>query len=590
MEEKGLNVIFGSNRVTVQKNNKTIVEGCLSGGLYVINFKVRLEEINIVQVVDAEIWHRRMGHSSTFPSRIECDVCYRGKQTRERFHETPEFKKPRRILEVVSSDVAGPFVPETFDGMRYYVSFIDHYSHFVQIYLMKTKDEVIKKFKQYEAQVTAKFGMKISRFRCDNGGEYVSHEFKNFCKEKGILIEYNIPRNPEQNGVSERFNRTLLNMVRCLLLDSNMDKTFWGEAARTATYILNRCKTKALKDGKCPAEVWYGYKINLENIRRFGCKTYVHIPKEVRHGKLDERAQVMVMMGYTQNGYRLWDTINKIIITARNVKFCENQGILENITEIIPDDSNTNDDKNEKKNEENEGVNNKIEETENENEDIVKDVRRSMRIRKMPEEFKDYEVEDVMLALSTGNLPGETPNTYEEAVQNGWKSAIENELMSLKRNGTWDLVPRPVNVHTVDSKWIFRSKVVKGEVIKKARLVARGFKQHEVMDDVYSPVARMTTLRMLLSVSIEQQWYIHQLDVKSAFLKSELKEPVYLEPPEGFKCPENYVCKLNKALYGLRQSPKSWNDSLNNCLTGIKFCRSKIDPCLYFKNCTYILI
>lgn len=585
IEEQGFQVLFKNGKVTIIKDTETVAEGKLHGNLYTLVMKPKTFCANISE--DMDLWHRRMGHSSHYPAKTLCDICLKGKQTRSVFHKLPEEKKSRRILEVVSSDVAGPISPPTNEGMKYYVTFIDHYSHFTHCYLMKTKNEVFEKFKEYESLVTAQFETKISRFRCDNGGEYSSSEFKSFCKAKGIQLEYNIPRNPEQNGICERFNRTLMNMVRCLLLETDIEKEFWGEAARAATYVINRTETRALTKGKTPAEVWLKRKPDLNNIRIFGSKAFVHVPKEER-GKLDERSRQMIMIGYTVNGYRLWDTEHKKLITARSVIFDENckRNVRIEIPAEIPSNNEVNGDENESKLDEPEELN-EI----NQNQQERMDYKRSIREKKIPIRFLDYET-NLMAALSTGCLSSEIPTSYEEAAKTGWTDAINEEIKNLNESETWEFSPPPTDKSVIECKWIFRKKNIQGQEIKKARLVARGFQQDPILEeDVYAPVARMMTLRVLLSIAAEEDLLINQLDVKAAFLKSDLKEPVFLKPPEGVSdCPPGYVCKLKRALYGLRQSPKCWYDCLNEHLLAMNLKRSKVDPCLYFNNTTFLLI
>lgn len=125
--------------------------------------------------------------------------------------------------------------------------------------------------------VEAKFNNKIER----HGEEYVSKDFQTFCTQKGILaIQYTVPRNPEQNGVAERFNRTVIEKARCLIFDTNMEKELWGEAIRTAIYLINRTETSILPGNKTPAEIWYRQKPNLEKFRVFGCDAYSYNSKE----------------------------------------------------------------------------------------------------------------------------------------------------------------------------------------------------------------------------------------------------------------------------------------------------------------------
>jgi transposase InsO family protein len=608
IQKQGYKVIFEKDKVFIlDGKSKIVVSGNLIGNFYFIKFHINYKNSSLI--CDNYIIHRRMSHSSYFPAGKHCDICIRGKLTRKSFKSIPTEKKPTRMLEVVSSDVTGPVTPSTHDNKRYYVSFIDHFSHFTVVYLITQKSEVFDKLKEYEEMVKAKFGTRICRLRCDNGGEYSSKEFKQHCRRNGIQIEYTIPRNPEQNGVSERLNRTLMNNVRCMMLDTNMNKEFWGEAVRAATYVLNRTPSNSIDNGKCPADIWYGYKCSTNNIRVFGSLAYAHIPKEDRQGKLDPRSKPMLMVGYCPNGYRLWDIQKKKIITACSVKFVEesNPNMYEEIPIIVPTLEYQKEQKTEELNEhqqEMEELNEPQQETEEliehqqETEDISESCdeespvvqRKSKRTKRLPAKYQDYEMGSYMAALSVGCLPSEIPTTYEEAVEHGWKKAVQEELKAHEENNTWDIVQRPDNIKVIDSKWIFRKKTVNGQEIKKARLVARGFQQEKDDENVYAPVARMTTLRVLIALAAERNLQIHQLDVKSAFLKSNLKEPVYMEIPEGLNYKNNNVCKLKKALYGLRQSSKNWNECLNEHLLKINLKRSLVDPCLYTRNDIYVLI
>ncbi|KAK9737713.1 Reverse transcriptase (RNA-dependent DNA polymerase) [Popillia japonica] len=142
----------------------------------------------------------------------------------------------------------------------------------------------------------------------------------------------------------------------------------------------------------------------------------------------------------------------------------------------------------------------------------------------------DFDTEAHFAALSVGHFLSDVPQSYAEAVKcgNEWKRAIEDELNVLQENRTWELVPYPKNEKVIDSKWVFREKEVDGKIERKARLVARGYQQDSLSEEVYAPVARMVTLRILLSLYIQYDWKVMQLDVKSAFLNvsSETRHPV----------------------------------------------------------------
>lgn len=128
-------------------------------------------------------------------------------------------------------------------------------SHFTYVYLLKRKSEVFEKFQEYEAEVLAKFGTKISLLTTDNRGEYESNEMITFCKRKGIKKVETIPYTPQQNGVAERFNRTLIEKVCAIIIESDVPKYLWGEAIYAATHVVNRSPTKALTSFKTPAEL-----------------------------------------------------------------------------------------------------------------------------------------------------------------------------------------------------------------------------------------------------------------------------------------------------------------------------------------------
>ena len=163
----------------------------------------------------------------------------------------------------------------------------------------------------------------MKKLRTDNGGEYTSTEFESYLKDEGIEHQYSIPKTPEQNGVSERMNRTLVETVRSMLADSRLPQRFWAEALSTAAYMINRSPTKALDD-KTPFEAWYGKKPNVNHLRVFGCSAYTHVPKDQRK-KLDSKAKGCIFLGYatSRKGYRLYDQKTSSIVHSRDVVFNE---------------------------------------------------------------------------------------------------------------------------------------------------------------------------------------------------------------------------------------------------------------------------
>lgn len=584
IEQSKLKVIFENGIVSIMKQEKKITQGKLVGNLYYINFEIQMNEVNLLDV-DNDLMHRRMGHSSMYPTKSICETCLQGKQTKLSYRSLEEERKPKRMFEVVSSDVCGPITPISHDGKRYFVLFIDHYSHFTVGYTLTHKNEVFEKFKTYLAMIKTKFSCNIKHLRCDNGGEYISKNFKELCQKEGIEVQYTIPYNPQQNGIAERYNRTVMERARCLIYEANIDKKFWSEAILTAIYLINRTRTTVLKADKTPAEHWYQRKLNLDKIKVFGCDAYVHVPKEERHGKLDAHSRKMILMGYTANGYRLWDPKKEKIITSRDVIFDEKlriktiSGTVQDIDQEV-DLENIEDQKNNSSSEE--------------DQDITNEIRKSTRKRQKPKYLENYDVDfesNLMAALTTGNLLSEVPESFEEAIKDkNWKTAIDEELNSLKERETWQLVELPENEEIIDSKWVFREKIINSVVVKKARLVARGFKQSALDEEVYAPVARLATIRVLLSLYLELNLYVQQLDVNCAFLYGTLQNPVFMKQPEGLNENPKLICKLTKSLYGLKQAPKTWNDLFHKKLTDLGLQRSKKDPCFYFNQVTFLLV
>lgn len=280
LEDNGMTVKIAGGKITIEKNERTVCVGRRYGQLYALDIWVREDSKSTSASALAskhdvyDLWHRRYGHLGEanmknlwkhgmietgariqdWPDQCKCEVCLAGKQTRQPFEETVE-RRSSRPLELIHSDVCGPFNPNTWNGKRFYVSFMDDYTHFTAVYLLASKDEVQEKFEQYCAQVTSFFGTKIARLRCDNGGEYTSNSFRRFCRTEGIRMETTVPYSPQQNGVAERLNRTLLDKSRSMLLDAGLPKSMWGEAVLAATYILNRSPTSALEERKTPYEM-----------------------------------------------------------------------------------------------------------------------------------------------------------------------------------------------------------------------------------------------------------------------------------------------------------------------------------------------
>jgi hypothetical protein len=187
----------------------------------------------------------------------------------------------------------------------------------------------------------------------------------------------------------------------------------------------------------------------------------------------------------------------------------------------------------------------------------------------------------------------DTPKTIADAYSSPdadyWKEAVRSGMDSIMSNETWEVVDCPYGCKPVGCKWVLKTKLRSNGTIDKYkdRLVAKGYAQKEREDffDTYSPVARLTTIRVLLSLAASHGLLVHQMDVKTTFLNGELEEEIYMDQLEGFvgKDQERIVCKQVKSLYGLKQAPKQWHDKFNRTLTSVGFVTNEADKCVYYR-------
>lgn len=619
MEMAGLTVTFADGKVLIRRGSEVVAVGERRGKLYELNLSLS-EGTNDSSFYscgrvpkEMEIWHRRFGHLSAkgleqlvrndmvrglktnvrkSSEKIVCEACVAGKLNRKPF-VTSEGRQSSRVLELIHSDVCGPVTPVGVGGERYFVTFIDDWSRFTVVFLLNSKDQVLGAFRDYVATVSAKFGSKISRLRCDNGGEYKNGDFLNFCKQNGIQVEFTVPYTPEQNGVSERKNRTLVEMARAMLEDSGADRRLWGSAIQTAAFVTNRCPARALDPKLTPFEVWEGRKPNVDKLRK---------------------SWKGVFVGYSPNGYRIWDPKRKRIVVARDVIFveektdkadppgertaCSGSDLLR-----VPVDTATtqcSDGEKSEAGDNEEGVAVEDDSFDSCEDDSVREESepepqgsmRPVRNRSAPAWHDDYEFDMTGFALNATSFVEDLPCSVAEMRKRDdwpkWETAIREEINALKRNHTWDLVELPAGRKPISCKWVFKIKRNDdgSEGQYKARLVARGFTQRQGFDysETYSPTARLDTLRTVLAVANHERMCIHQMDVKSAFLNGSITEEIFMTQPEGFDEGNGLVCRLNRSLYGLKQASRAWNERFHVFVEKLGFRRSTSDKCLYIRE------
>ena len=238
------------------------------------------------------LWHRRLGHISIerikklvndgvhstldfadFETRVNC---IKGKQTNK---SKKGAKRSTNLLEIIHTNICCPDIDD--NSPKYFITFIDDYSRYMYLYLLRSKDEALDAFKVFKAEVENQCGKHIKIVRSDRGGEYYGKYTENgqalgaFAQENGIVTQYTMPGSPDQNGVAERRNRTLMDMVRSIRSKTKLPQCLWTETLKTTVYILNRVPTKAIS--KTPLESFNGWKLSLRHIRVWGCPSEVRI-------------------------------------------------------------------------------------------------------------------------------------------------------------------------------------------------------------------------------------------------------------------------------------------------------------------------
>lgn len=626
LEINGFRVIFENRKGLIEKNNVLVAVALRQKSkIYLLSFKYKEANANACMLTETlDLWHKRMGHLNVdgvkhLQDQVDgmkgdfskstmdlCRTCIEGKQTQQPHNRTRN--RAKRPLQLIHSDLFGPVSPTSHDDKRYVLTFVDDCTHFTAAYLLKYKSEVLRYFKVYEAMATAHFNSKISRFRFDNGREYLSNEIKRvFFEEKGIQLELTIRYTPQQNGVAECMNQTIIERARCMLLGSKLAKNFWSEAVLTVVYVINRSFTSAL-NGEIPASTWYKEKINIKKLRIFGCIAFLRIPKELSSGKFESKTKECYMIDYCPNGYRLWSPEDNKILFGKNITFDETKFDYNladgsfyqshEIPETTENEENSEDlshSRIDKKIQDNQMLNNSSSDTEYfdlEESPQKVPLRRSERMKSRPKHLEDYAV----LALNAEAYLDDVPETFEEIKSRSdkeqWNQAIQEEIAALEMNHTWDLVTLPTGKRTIDSKWIFKLKTASNGKRYKARLVIKGCSQRRGLDyeETYAPVARLTTVRTLLAIILEENLLVCQMDVKNAFLHGILKEEIYIYEDSGYNCQKDIVCKLRRTLYGLKQAPRTWNETFNQFVKSLGFENSGTDKCLYsYKNDSYKL-
>ncbi|KAL4099935.1 hypothetical protein PRIC1_007732 [Phytophthora ramorum] len=611
------------------------------------------EECHIVEE-DVGLWHRRLGHASfqilndmIKDGRISgtpaekgnvCGVCATTKQVRKTFHSNKgelEARESKRTDDIVCSDVLGPITPASKSGYKYIVTFIMMKSRYVTIYPLRMKSEVHDAFAKFLKEIKVTAGLTVKILRSDNGGEYRNAIMDALCDAKTIKQEFTVPYNPQHNGMSERMNRTLVEMTRCMLKESGFDKSYWCEAIMTATDIRNVLPNTSNPHAS-PFEMVFKRKPRLDHMRVFGSECYANVTKEKRK-KLDDSGVKCYFLGYAKQSkaYRLLNASDGSIVVSRSITFAEHSSDKVatekgDVIDIIgeDDDKDTQDEQGvddgfrtptmesqqEPQQSEHAGPTHAVPTRgsstsgrDGQEEWMVRPERKRRGVVRYQDEYTgaqrghfnldDFEAEwDSLYCLHAEDDDGEHAVSYEEVLRSKykdqWLDAMKSEMKSLEDHNTWELMKMPRDKKAIRCKWVFRIKRdPNGNIVKlKAQLVAKGYTQRPGIDftDTFAPVARKESINASLATAAEEDMEAENVDVDTAFLYGDVEEELYMDQPDGFEDQSNPAmkCLLKQALYGTKQAARQWNSKLNKHLEDQGFRRSDADPCVYVRRST----
>lgn len=610
LTRKGHHVNFKDDFCVIKDKNGDLVARVKMTSTKMFPLKIQSESLpcfaNIVND-KSWLWHLRYNHLSfSTLSKIckghmvrgipniqrqdqVCEDCIFGKHHRDPFPKEKAWRA-KKPLELIHSDLCGPMRTNSIGGSRYFLTFIDDYSRKMWIYFLKEKSQVFETFKVFKAYVEKESGHSLKTLRSDRGGEYMSQEFESFLKKHGIRHQLTVRSTPQQNGVAERKNRIIMELVRSMLKTKGLPKMFWAEAVSCACYVLNRAPNKSVQ-GKTPQEAWSRKKPCVSHFRIFGSICYSHVPDEKR-GKLDDKSEKCIFVGYSEasKAYKLYNPITKKVIISRDVIFNEeaswewknekeSSSIFLDNDAFDPIEEEGSTPPTPPSNSPPSSSSSSSYESPPRKTRSMADLYGATR-RILEDEFVDFAL-----------YANADPVAFEDAAkENKWRKAMDQEIEAIERNQTWELVKAPKEKKPIGVKWVYKTKLnAQGEVEKhKARLVVKGYKQKYGVDykEVFAPVARLETIRLILSLAAQNKWQVHQMDVKSAFLNGELQEEVYIDQPPGYvkKNEENKVYRLKKALYGLKQAPRAWYSRIDDYFVKMGFKRCPFEHTLYIKE------
>lgn len=475
---------------------------------------------------------------------------------------------------------------------------------------------MFSKFLHFHSYVQTQFKTKIKSFQTDNGREYKNKEFLSYLDEHNIIPRFSCPYTSQQNGKAERMIRIINNAIRALLFQAQLAPSYWVEALHVAVHILNILPSTSIKN-QIPFTILFQKRPSYDHLRVFGCLCFPNV-NHSNLSKLSPRSVPCLFLGYPAHhrGYRCLNLKTNSIIVSRHVHFEEDIfPAAENKTNLTAKyvflDSHD---------EPSSQFKNILQSpfTPTQTAPPIQPQRANhtqlQRAAPVPTQprvappthpittrAKSVVLKQKQFISLTASTKSPLPKSYIQALKDpNWNPSMHDEHDTMIKTGYWSLVPRPPNVNIVRSMWLHKHKYDADAVLRrhKSRLVANGKSQEEGIDftETFIPVVKPASIRTVLNIAVAQEWPIHQLDVKNAFLQGDLKETVYMHQAPGFvdKQHPKYVYKLYKSIYGLKQAHRTWNSRFTTYINRLGFKTSKADASLFIyrkgQDLSYLLL
>ncbi|KAK1650320.1 hypothetical protein QYE76_068125 [Lolium multiflorum] len=533
LADAGYNSYFTKYYVQVFRsdNLKLVLDGYVENNLYVVDLSKESPSFSTCLMAakhdEGWLWHRRLGHVNmrnlkqllkgehivgltgvSFEKDRVCSACVAGKQLKKK-HPIKSIVTTSRPLELLHLDLFGPSHYDTLGGSKYGLVIVDDYSRYSWVFLLKSKDETHREFITFAKKAQRMYESEIKAIRTDNGTEFKNYTMQEFVDDEGIKHEFSVPYTPQQNGVVERKNRTIIEMARTMLSEFNSPHNFWGEAI--SVHYSNRLFLRPLHN-KTPYELLTGNKPNVTYIRVFGCTCLVKNNKG-KLGKFETRTIEGIFVGYAENShaYRYYNRSSGTIEVSCDVVFLEDNG--SQVEQVVPCVAGNDDDPSSAI--KHMGIGHiRTMEVHNDDQDDGVDVSSTPQVEPsstqaepscatqepsstQDESQSEEQEEDPHSMEQDHDDDQETSSTHDQAqmvphdqvlvhealVDPDWVIAMQEELECFTRNEVWSLVERPKDhrINVIGTKWVFKNKQDENGIVirNKARLVAQGFAQIE---------------------------------------------------------------------------------------------------------------